>query len=199
MIDTGKFLAAVMAVALLSACAGTVVVPDPGEVEAPRPVFLLDHGRHTSLVLTRADESMIRYLYGDWRWYALQDTGLCRAFPTLFAETQATLGRRELRGPPEESSIRRQVPVTIRRVHEMPAPADRIDSLAFRLDKRFRAAIETLHYNADYDLEFVHDPKPYTLGDNSNHVVANWLRQLDFEVTGNPIFGCWRLTTPDHD
>ena len=179
--------------ALLTACAGTVTVPDDTELEDPRPVFLLDHGRHASLVVTRADDSLIRYVYGDWRWYARQETGFFRIFPTLFARTQAALGRRELAGPPESDALRRQIRVVIQEIHPLSVPAALIDELIATLDARFEDALETLYYNRDYDLEFVHDPKPYTLGDNSNHVVAGWLRQLDIDVSGNPVFGRWRV------
>ncbi len=178
---------------LLTGCVGIVTRPDADQIDQPGSAFLLDHGRHTSLLLTREDESMVRYLYGEWRWYALQEAGPLRWLPTAFIPTQATLGRRELAGPPTESSIRRQVPVVIRKVHELPAEADLINSLDHRLDQRFNAAIETLHYNTDYDLEFVHDPVDYTIFYNSNHVVADWLRELGIEVTGNPVWGRWRV------
>lgn len=183
----------VAAVILLTGCVGTVTRPDSESIQQPRPVYLVDHGRHASLVLTRDDETMVRYLYGEWRWYALQETGFFRVFPTLFFPTQATLGRRELAGPPAESAIRRQVPVVIQKVHELPAGAERIDELERRLNKRFEANIETRHYNADYDLEFVHDPVDYTIFYNSNHVVADWLRELGIEITGNPVWGRWRV------
>jgi hypothetical protein len=186
-----------LSVWLLNGCVGTVTRPDVETIKQPRPVYLVDHGRHTSLVLTREDESMVRYLYGEWRWYALQEAGPLRLIPTAFIPTQATLGRRELSGPPTESSIRRQVPVVIRKVHELPAEADLIDRMDHRLDLRFNAAIETLHYNVDYDLEFVHDPVDYTIFYNSNHVIADWLRELGIEVGGNPVWATWRILNED--
>lgn len=189
-----RLLLLVLAAALLAVgCAGTITRPDIDPALDTRPVYLLDHGRHTSLVLTRADHSLIRYLYGDWRWYAKRETGFLRAFPTLFSRTQAALGRQELHGPPGPNVIRHQVPVAIREIHEFQAEANRIDALEAQLDARFQSAIDTLHYNETYDLEFVHDPNPYTFRENSNHVVANWLRELDFTVTGNPIIGRWNV------
>lgn len=183
-----------MLTALLTGCVGTVTRPDIQEIEQPRPVYLLDHGRHSTLVLTREDDSMVRYIYGEWRWYALQEAGVFRVLPTLFFPTQAALGRKELDGPPAESTIRRQIPVVIQAVHELPAEAERIDQLDRRLEQRFDDAIDTLHYNRDFDLEFVHDRKPYTVFDNSNHIVADWLRELGIEATGNPMWGTWRIS-----
>ncbi len=179
--------------ALLTGCVGTVTRPDVEDIEQPRLVYLLDHGRHSTLVLTRADDSMVRYLYGEWRWYALQETGFFRVLPTLFFPTQAALGRKELTGAPDESGIRRQVPVVIRDIHELPAEADRIDQLDQRLKQRFEDASDTRHHNPNYDLEFVHDPVDYTVFYNSNHVVADWLRELGVKVRGNPIWGWWRV------
>ena len=46
------------------ACTSTIIPPT--EVDDPVRVVLLDHGRHASLVLPRADRGMVRYTYGDW-------------------------------------------------------------------------------------------------------------------------------------
>lgn len=182
-----------IAAGLLGGCAATISVP-PAPAE-PRPVYVVDHGRHSSLVLVRGDHSLVRYAYGEWRWYAKQDTGFWRAFPTLFARTTAALGRRELAGPPTEENIRRRIPVVIDAIYALPGEPARVDALSADLDALFEARRDTLHYNAVYDLEFVVHPEPYTLGHNSNHVVAGWLRQLAIEVRGSPMMGTWRLRT----
>lgn len=176
---------------LLAACAATV--RPPPEPDAPRAVFLLDHGRHTSLVLARDDDGLVRYVYGEWRWYAEMDTGFLRTFPVLFKHTPAALGRRELAGPPEPDQVRAQIKVVIRELHDFQAEADRVDALIGDLDAQFDAHRETLHYNSVYDLEFVHHPIPYRLGHNSNHLAGQWLKQLGFEIRGNPVFGRWRV------
>ncbi|QOC21703.1 hypothetical protein IC757_11705 [Wenzhouxiangella sp. AB-CW3] len=181
---------------LLAGCVGTVTQPDATTFDQSRSAYLLDHGRHSTLVLTREDDSMVRYLYGEWRWYALQETGFFRVWPTLFFPTQAALGRKELAGPPDEAAIRRQVPVVIREIHELAAESEHIDALDRKLEQRFNDNIDTLHYNPNYDLEFVHDPVDYTVFYNSNHVVADWLRELGIEVRGNPIWGTWRVINP---
>ncbi|MFW5955095.1 MAG: hypothetical protein ACOCSG_07320, partial [Guyparkeria sp.] len=48
------------AVWLLSACATTIVPPE--SVEQSQAVFVLDHGRHSSLVLPHP-EGFVRYAY----------------------------------------------------------------------------------------------------------------------------------------
>ena len=49
-------------VVLLGGCTTTVVVPPAPE--QPRAVFLLDHGRHATLVLETAEGGLVRYAYG---------------------------------------------------------------------------------------------------------------------------------------
>ncbi len=188
-----RYLSILLALALATGCAGTVSRPDPATIEDPRPVFLVDHGRHSSLVLASDRKTLIRYVYGDWAWYAMSGGGPLRVFPTLFARTQGALGRRELEISPETDAIQGAMRVPVNEVHRFDAPAPRVDRLIEEIDRRFDQARDSLHYSEDFDLEFVHDPKPYTLTDNSNHVVARWLEELGIEVSGNPVFGRWRI------
>lgn len=185
-------ITAALAVVVLAACGGTIgagrdVAPDT------RPVFLLDHGRHSTLVLSRADGTLVRYLYGDWRWYAEGDTGVLHAVPTLFARTPSALGRQVLMGPATDAAIRDQVRMRIQTLHRLSASAERIDRLDRRLAQTFDARRAQAYYNAGYAVEFVPGQRPYTLFDNSNHVVAGWLRELGLDVHGNPVFGSWRV------
>lgn len=70
---------------------------------------MLDHGRHASLLMERADGSMVRYAYGEWEWYALGRTGPARAFAALFVPSEAALGRKELAGPLTPETARARV------------------------------------------------------------------------------------------
>jgi hypothetical protein len=76
----------------------TKVIP-PANLAEPRKVFLLDHGRTPSLVLTTDDGTMVRYVYGDWRFYALMETGPLSAVAAVLWPTRGTLGRDEMAGP----------------------------------------------------------------------------------------------------
>ncbi len=181
---------------LLSGCVGVVTRPVADPPADTRPVFLLDHGRHASLVLTRPDDSLVRYAHGDWTWYAEDRTGFWRAFPTLFVPTRSAVGRRDLTPIANEQQLRRQIPVEIQQLHRLSAPAEKIDTLDARLSALFDEADEPAFFNARFGLEFVTGPRPYTLFDNSNHVVAEWLEALGIDVRGNPIFGHWRLDEP---
>lgn len=178
---------------LLSGCAGVVTRPMPDPAAPTRPVFLLDHGRHASLVLTRADYSLVRYAHGDWTWYAEDRSGPVRAVSALFVPSRSAIGRRELAPIMDEDGLRRQIRVEIRTIHHLTAAAEKIDALDMRLTALFEAGAQERLFNHRFDLEFVPGPRPYTLFDNSNHVVAEWLEALGIRVRGNPVFGHWRL------
>lgn len=183
----------ISALLVCSGCTATVKIPEVAEHDDPRPVFLFDHGLHSSLALSRDDGTLVRYVYGEWRWYARRETGVLRVLPTLLSDTQSALGRRELPGPPEVDVLLQQIRVEVNQIYAFDAPGDRIDDLISDLDSQFDSARDTLIYNEAYDLEFVHDPRPYHMGHNSNHVVADWIRSLGIEVRGNPASGAWRI------
>lgn len=179
-------------VVLLGGCSTAVLVPHPpGE---PRPVFLLDHGRHSSLVLTTENDDLIRYSYGDWRFYALGDSGSWQGMSAVLRKTPAGLGRRALPGPPTKENVSRQVLVGIEQLFILQVESTAVDSLRESLDSIYSSRADTLVYNATFDLEFVRHPRDYTLAYSSNTAVAEWLTALGCEVSGRPILANWRLT-----
>jgi hypothetical protein len=177
-------------VVLLGGCGA--VVTQPQAPQDPAPVFLLDHGRHASLVLPR-DQDLVRYAYGDWDWYAERRTGAGKAMKALFAPSQAALGRKLLAGPATANNVRQRVGVPITQVFEISVEAGRVRELIARLDGLFEEGREAATYNFAYELEFVPHPDPYSLGHNSNHVAVEWLRELGCTVKGDPALGSWRV------
>lgn len=186
-IGAAPFLAATL---LLGACTATLT--PPAEVEDPRRAFILDHGRHTTLVLPRADGGLVRYAYGDWDYYARNRTGLWQGARAVLWPTRAGLGRRELAGPATEAGVRRAVAVGIREVITLSVEADRVAALRRELDALFRERGERRRENRRYDLAFVPHPQAYSLASNSNGRVARWLEELDVEVSGWPLWSRWR-------
>jgi hypothetical protein len=178
-------------VMMLGGCSTAVLAPHPPE--EPRPVFLLDHGRHSSLVLTTENHNLIRYSYGDWRFYALGDSGFLQGVSAVLRKTPAGLGRRALPGPPTKENVFRQVSVGIEQLFTLQAESAAVDRLRESLDSIYSRGADTLVYNATFDLEFVHHPRDYTLAYSSNTAVAEWLTSLGCEVSGRPILANWRL------
>ena len=171
----------------------TVIVPPPAP-EDPQPVFILDHGRHTSLVLPDRTDGTVRYAYGDWEWYAMGETGTGRVFPTLFLRTASALGRRELDAAAEIPALRRAVHIRIDAVHRIEVEGQDIDRLREQLDRLFQDNIDTRVYNPGADLVFVHHPVPYSLLHNSNTMIADWLEQLGAQTRGPTLFALWRVS-----
>lgn len=197
-IATGELTAAMrglcMAVLLsgLQACA-TIVVP-PNVEHGGVPVFLLDHGRHSSLVLPAPDHHVVRYAYGDWSYYARVETGPYRGSSALLWPTQGALGRRELPGPPTLAAVRQQVKVPVVHIFRLTVEAKKADKLRQRLHGIFEYNKSTLLYNHLYDLYFVHDPRPYDIAHDSNRQVADWLIDLGCRIRGGPpLFSNWKV------
>lgn len=175
----------------LAACTN-IVIPPPAAPE-PQVVFVLDHGRHASLVLPAVEGGVVRYTYGDWNYYARGEAGVLEATGAAVWPTTAGLGRRQLQTPGTSTGVRAAVLVGIEHLHEVTVAMQAIHRLRARLDTIYRTNIATLRYNPAYDLEFVQHPATYTIVHNSNRVVAGWLRELDCQVTGLLLLSRWQV------
>jgi hypothetical protein len=171
----------------------THVVP-PATPARPVAVFLLDHGRHSSLVLPAEEGRIVRYSYGDWAYYALGQTGLLKGLSALIGRTEAAMGRRELPGPPQRESVRRQVRVPITDLFQLDVDEGDVVALRARLDALYAESADTRVYSAAMDLYFVRHPVPYTLRHNSNRVVRDWLIELGVDAHGRPLWSLWRVS-----
>lgn len=178
----------------LSGCGPTQVVP-PAGLEQPAEIFVLDHGRHTSLVVSTPEGAMVRYAYGDWRFYAERLTGPGHALAALLWSTPGALGRRQLAGPPTPFEVRLQVPLVIVELHRIHVERARVEVLRARLDAIFDAAEVQLDV-PEVLLVFVPHPRPYNLVHNSNRAIADWLVELGCEIDGRPILARWRFEAP---
>lgn len=180
-------------VALLTGCGATIVKPD-SPPEDPVTVLLLDHGRHSSLVLPGPDDTlMTRYSYGDWSYYAEAEMGWMSGLRAVMWPTTGTLGRRVLEGPPDEATVRSRLRVGIVEVIPLEVASREVRSLQQALETLYQGQLSTRIYNARFDLEFVEHPRDYSLRSNSNGMVASWLRALGLEVRGQPVWSRWRV------
>lgn len=175
----------------LAAC--TNVITPPEHPRDPLPVFVLDHGRHASLVLPAGDSALVRYAYGDWTYYARRKTGALEASTAVLVPTPAGLGRREVAGEWTADGVYRAVKPGIEFLHEVAVDAAAAQRLRRRLDFIFEETADGAIYNPAYDLEFANHPEPYTILHNSNRMVATWLRELGCEVRGLLLFSHWRV------
>lgn len=177
------------ALGLLAGCANTIHPPgQPGET---RTMYLLDLGRHTRLALGLPDGEFVEYGYGEWRWYALMEDSWWRVPAVLLWPTRGTLGRREWRGPRAEARLLAEYAGL--EVLELPAAEGKVAALVTGLERAFRRESAKRVRNRVYQLDFVPCERPYSLLNNSNHAVKEWLEQTGYEVRGPGIFARWRL------
>jgi hypothetical protein len=167
----------------------TVVIP-PRDVRDPVSVYLVDYGRHSSLVFPEEENTLVEYAFGEWRWFALDDTGLFAAFRALCWSTTGTLGRRYIvaEDPAGFDAVFAGV-----LLYEVRVEREAVGVLVRHLDDRWEQQEENMVYNAGYDFYFVPDAQGYHVFRNCNPVVAGWLRDLNCQVRGPALLSNWRL------
>jgi len=175
---------------VLVGCSATIVPPT--EVQQPVTVYVLDHGRHSSLVLP-TDKGATRYSYGDWDYYVLRQTGAWNALRALLHPSPAALGRQELPLTPSEENLPGQLRVGVTQILPIDVEHAVLQALHSELEESYHSAIATRHYNEAFDVHFVHYPTPYTLRNNSNRKVGDWLEALGCDIRGTPMLSNWHL------
>jgi hypothetical protein len=181
---------------LLTGC-GTTYLQPPLNPPDPRAVFVVDHGRHTSLVIATEAGSLVRYAYGDWRYYADQDTRLRAGASALFCRTPSTLARRELQGPAEKAALLAQMQVGVQVIHALEVGGADADRLRTQLDALHAQEADRHQYVAVYDLVFAPYPEPYTWKNNSATKIARWLDEIGVEVKGLALVARWKVVAPE--
>ncbi|MFA9477563.1 hypothetical protein ACERK3_04560 [Phycisphaerales bacterium AB-hyl4] len=176
----------------------TTVVVAPSGVSDPVDVLLIDHGRSTSLILPLDDEQqqVVRYAYGEYRYYAQARRHPPGALRALFLPTEATLGRRIMPGPVDGQQVREHLVVPVRHVYLIQVEREAVHQLRDELEKLFREHDGEAIDNAIVDLTFIRRPGPYTLLSNSNHTVSGWLTTLGCNVRRQSVLSRWRVDQP---
>jgi hypothetical protein len=179
-------------------CVTVLVPPAAHRLQDPVAVYVLDHGRTPSLVLPDGrGGGMTRYAYGDWNWYALEKRRLLDGIAALFLPTRGAVGRKDLPGPPTPAGVREQVPIPIDHLHVLLVEREAALRLRTRLDRIFEQNQQTLVFNEADGLEFVHHPRRYCALSNSNHALADWLREIGVRVRGPAAFSRWAVVECD--
>lgn len=170
----------------------TKIQPPPAPAD-PVTVFLLDHGRTSSLVLPTPDGAMLRYVYGDWKWYALREKGFFSAVRAIFCPSQAGLGRHRYPGPCDLATVNRLLGWETDHIYPITVSRARVLALEDELDRQFRENISTCVVNTEYQLEFVQHPSKYYMFHDSNYMIARWLTELGCQVRGPKVYANWKM------
>jgi hypothetical protein len=174
---------------VLSGCATTIIPPQvPGDAVE---VFVVDHGRTTSLVVP-TNGGMLRFAYGDWRYYALGRKDLYHGIAALLWPTQGALGRAAFSGAQTALTIRENSP-GIESLHAVRVDSARVSAFERSMAVLYEAGREHEVENKSSRLNFVPHPRRYTYLWNSNHAVASWLRELGCETRGASFHASWRV------
>lgn len=179
-----------LSIVLLKGCTSTVVAPS--NVQEPVSVYIVDYGRHPSLVLPRSEALLVEYSYGEWEWYAMNRTGFFDVFRALLISSPAALGRREIVQDHDEDEWWDQVPAV--NLHRVTVERALADDLVQRLDDQWNANRDTAVFNQLRDLHLVRHPQRYHAFTNSNIQLGKWLEDLDCTVRGWPLYPIhWRV------
>lgn len=175
-------------------CATTLVLPEADPMTA-QTAYLVDYGRHASVVLPRdvSTEQFVEYNYGDYAWYAKNQDAWFNVLGTLFIPTTGTLGRRDLTIP---GSVEVDTFFDAEQVFIIPAdPAD-VDALRASLDDRYGASDGSDQvFNPRFGLHFVRDEESYWIGHNCNHETVEWLKSLGCRVQGPVMLADFKVKT----
>lgn len=183
-------IGAILATQVVPYAIPTTVVP-PARPTHPAPVFLVDYGRTPSLVLTVGPNEMVAYVYGDWRYYALRQQGAFASVAALLWPTQGGLGRKEIAGPPTPDTVRAGIGADIEEIYQFEVEQQALDRLKAKLDGLYHDQLNTA--TDSYGMTFVHHPEAYTYWANSNHMTADWLKDLGCEIRGPAFSSSWRV------
>jgi hypothetical protein len=176
-------LIVVLVLFITGGCGATVRPP----AQPPRAVhvYITDYGRHSSLLMPTRDGHLVEFAFGDFDWFALNQTQWYDGPRSLLFSRGSTLGRRELRDIDDAQQLARATGAA--KVTRFDVDGDRAARLRDDLNFAYSQHSFTEVFNPASDLYFVRVPECYGLFHNCNQVTARWLRDLGCEVTGPAI------------
>lgn len=188
------WLGIALSLLLLCGCVARVAPPAPQTLAQPVDIYLLDHGRHASLVLPHEKGGVARYSFGDWRWYVEGKQRFWSGAAAMLWPTKAGLGRGLYPHADLPQDIDLLAPEGLSEAYVLQAELQQVRLLQRQLDRHFaQQAFFTPVYSATHGLDFVPYPRRYTAFHQSNLKVAQWLRALNMGITGSPWLSNWEV------
>ncbi|MCU0689221.1 MAG: hypothetical protein MUE97_05725 [Phycisphaerales bacterium] len=170
---------------LMAGCSMQLTPPDISAVSSGQRarVVILDHGIHGGLVLPMEDGSAREYAFGEWEYFALEETGLGQTLGAVFVPSQGTIARRDIPGGARMDPRQLAEPYIVDSTHTLFVEAAKVRLLveAIEAERAVRAS-EMLTRD---DTNFVPTDRRYSASHNCNHQLAAWLEALGVKVGGS--------------
>lgn len=172
-------------------CGCTMVVRPPDNPVDPVTVVLVDYGRHSSLILPGPEGGSVEFAYGEWDWFALNQTSIFRAMALTLWPQQGALGRRAIPAPTDPVAL--EAHVRCEEFFAIRVARAKAAGLWSRLENQWNSGSGEAVDNPALGLRFVKVDDDYVLGRNCNHMTARWLKDLGCDVVGSACFSSFRI------
>jgi hypothetical protein len=172
-----------------SGCATTIT--PPRNVADPTPIYLIDYGRHSSIMFRVANDEVREYCFGDYDWAAMNRNAPPDAIRALFNSAGSTLGRKPAEFGGDADQIKSAIGADD--VFRLTVSREKADALLHRLDSIFDSRLNTLTFNASWGMWFVRTPDRYSALHNCNHVTNRWLNSMGVRTRGSTAFARFKI------
>jgi hypothetical protein len=177
---------AIVLVALLAGgCSMKLKGPDVSVLSPSQRarVVILDHGIHAGLVLPIEDGSAREYAFGEWEYFALEETGLGQTLGAVFVPSQGTIARRDIPGGARLDPMHLAGPYIVEGTHTLFVDTAKVRELVAMIEaERTKRAGEMITRD---DTTFVPTDRTYSVSHTCNHHLATWLEALDVKISGS--------------
>jgi hypothetical protein len=167
---------------IVSGCAWRVIPP---EVRGGVPVVLSQYEWHTRLALPDGTVAFYEYGFGEWNFYGLEREGFFSGFRAITGLGKGAISRRKL--PYTLSEFEFALAAGSNRSARFYVERGLAEDLRGELERRWQSNADSRVVRAWDGIPVSRDRAAYHLFANSNHAVANWLRRLGCQVSGNTL------------
>jgi hypothetical protein len=158
----------------------TSTVLPPAAPTEPTTVLLVAEGLHRGVAFPRPEGGFVEFGFGEWNWYALGHEAWHDTFSTLLWPTRGCLARR-IHEANTVDAVRAALPGTS--LAPLVVDGGKARVLRDRLQSEFDAGLAEKVYRPELRMEFVPHARSYWFADNCSDAAADWLRELDCEVS----------------
>lgn len=182
-----KDIAVLLSFLIFASCANNIRYK-----AAQDEAYLIDYGYHSSLVIRDSQGSLWEFAYGDWQWFAQNNTNWWRLPKTLFWPTQATIGRKKYEN---NASFEQHLKRFKTQKYIFEVDSQKSTKLIKSINESFiDAKPSDIFFQVHYNLEFLRlKQERYHAFHNCNHVISQWLEKLGLEVSGMRLFSRWQF------